>query len=84
MNALRTPAITPVPLVKIAPQLHLVPAAPASVEQHQPCAPVDLIRINRLDRVIIADDSRRIACVVLFVSVFCWLTFAYEFLGIVS
>ena len=83
MNALRNGSTSFPTLVKQSPRLHLVPVAPLPVEPPQSCALVDLIRINRLDAVLIADDLRRIACA-LFVPAFCVTQFWYELLGIES
>lgn len=83
MNALRMPASTsPKFLANSALLLHVVPAASAPVDEPQSCALVDLIRITRLDRVILTDDLQRIARAVVFVPAFCFLAFWYEFLGI--
>lgn len=83
MNALRNGPVSSPTLVKQSPQLHLVPAAPAPVDEPQPCALVELMRVNRLDRVIISDDLRRIACFA-FVPAFCVTQFWYELMGIES
>ena len=83
MNALKSMPASSAPQSKNAPHLHIVPVAPAVVDAPQSCALVDLIRINRLDRVIIADDLRRIACFA-FVPAFCVTQFWYELMGIES